>query len=632
MLEYIRNRAQGVVAWIIVGLIIVVFALFGINHYFTGGGDNSVAKVNGSPITERQLQQAYFQQRQRLTEMFGGELPPMFTEKMIRQQVLSQLVAQEVMVQEAVESGMHVSDAQLAQIIRSAEAFHEDGKFSQEKYQQMLSAQGMNPGMFETRVRRDILAAQLESGVRDTAFVTRAEEDRMLRLQNQRRELAYLQVAIAPFEANAEVDPAEVEAFYQDNSQRFMQPERVKVDYLELNAENLQEAVEVDEQTLRSRYQAQQINYTSPEERRASHILIQAAEDAPEAELAAARDKAEQLLAQIRDGADFAALAEAESDDPGSASQGGDLGFFGRGAMVPAFEEAAYALEQDEVSDVVQSPFGFHIIRLTGVRGGDAQPFEAVRDEIRKDIQRERAEERFYDLADQLANLTYEHPDSLQLASDELELPIQSSDYFTRQGGEGIAAHPEVTGAAFGEEVLVRGNNSEVIELGRNRMVVLRVSDHQPEQVQPLEEVRDEIVTALQREKAREQASALVTELNEQIAAGEEPAQLAERDGVSWHPAQWVERDGDEVAPAILDTAFRLPPPAADGFVSESVALRSGDQAVVMLYRIEEGDPEAASEQEREQVRDQLLKGYGDLAGDALMSGARSRMDVTVKQ
>lgn len=633
MLEFIRKRAQGFFAWLIVGGIIAAFALFGVNDYFSGGGDNSVATVDGQGISQGELEQAYYQQRQRLEQMFGGELPAAFSEKMIRQQALSQLVAKEVMVQTALANDMRVSDAQLAEIIRSVDAFQENGTFSRSRYERLLRNQGMTPKSFEARIRRDILAAQFEGGFRDTSLVTSHEMENMLRLQKQQRTVGYLRVALAPFERDASVSDAEVETFYQENQQRFMQPERVKIDYLELNAADLSADVEVDEATLRSYYEAQKINYSTPEERQASHILIQADENASRGELDEARERAQALLERLREGEDFAELAEAESQDPGSAAQGGDLGFFGRGDMVPEFEEVAFALEDDgQLSEVVQSPFGFHIIKLQAVRGGEVKPFDEVKEKILADIQLEQASQQFYDMAEQLANLTYEHPDSLQLASEELQLPIKSSDYFTRQGGEGIAANPKVTAAAFSDDVLIRGNNSESVELGRNHLLVLRINDHRPEAVQPLEEVREAIFNNLKREKARTAAQARADELLEKLRAGAAPQDLAEADEVSWHEGRTVGRDDDDMDRSVLDQAFRLPAPEENATSSNVVAMSSGDQALVVLYDVVDGDPAAASDEEREQMRNQLLQAETNVVSEALMSGVRSRMDISLKQ
>lgn len=631
MLELIRSRAQGIFAWIIVGGIIITFALFGIQQYLSGGGDTSVARVNGSPISQTQLERAYSQQRQRLAEMFGGELPPMFTEQMLKQQVLGQLVSREVLIQAALESGMQVGNEQLVGILGGVSDFQENGKFSPAKYEQLLSRQGMTPGQFESSVRRDILASMYESGFRDTSFVTRAEEDNLIRLQNQQRTIGYLNVAIAPYEKEAKVGEEEINTYYQDNSQRFMLPERIKIAYLELDIADLAKAVKVDDKELRSRYEAQKINYTTPEERQASHILIKVAEDASAELVEQARSKAEAILARARKGEDFAALAKAESQDTGSAKKGGDLGYFGKGAMVPAFEEAAYKLKQGEISDLVRSPFGFHIIKLSGIRGGDAKPFDKVQDQIRKDIQNEQAEQKYYDMAEQLENLTYEHPESLQLAAEALNLPIKNSDYFSRKGGAGIAANPKISAAAFGDDVLLKGNNSASVELGRNHIVVLRIQDHQPEAVRPLAEVKDQITATLKHEKALATVEKKAAELLSKVRGGAVASKLAEGKQVTWTAEKALKRDAEKVDAAILQEAFRLPKPT-NGSVSNTVALASGDQAVVIVSKVVDGDPAKADEKQRAEVRAQLQRAFSTAASEAAMSGARASMEIALKK
>ncbi len=630
MLELIRSRAQGVFAWIIVSGIIITFALFGINQYFSGRTDTSVARVNGAPISQMQLERAYSQQRQRLAEMFGGELPPMFTEQILKQQVLGQLVSREVLVQAAIESNMQVGNQQLVSIIGSADVFQENGKFSRAKYEQLLSRQGMTPGQFENSIRRDILASMYESGFRDTAFVTRAEEDNLLRLQNQQRMIGYLTVSIAPYEKAATLSDEEVDTYYQANSQRFMQPERVKIAYLELDIADLAKGVKVADDELRSRYEAQKLNYSTPEERRASHILITVAEDASPELVETARKKAEAILVRVRKGEDFAKLAKAESQDTGSAKKGGDLGFFGKGMMVPAFEEAASKLKKGEISEPVRSSFGFHIIKLTGIRGGELKPFNKVKEQIRKDIQNEQAEKKFYDMADQLENLTYEHPESLQLASETLELPIKHSDYFSRQGGIGIAANKKVSSMAFSDDVLLKGYNSTAVELGRNHLVVLRINDHQPEMVRPLVEVKKQIATALKHEKAVVEVDNKAAELLRMVRAGKSPAKLAREKGVSWTATQTLKRDAKKVDSAILNEAFSLPKPD-NANVSNTVALASGDRAVVIVSKVIDGDPAVADEKQRAQARAQLQRAISTASTEAALRGARARMDVITK-
>jgi len=632
MLELIRSRAKGWFAWIIVGLIIIPFALWGVHQYIGGGGDTSVAKVDGAEISQGRLQSAYLQQRQRLQQMFGGELPPMFSEEMIKGQVLQQLIEQQMLVQTATASGMRIGDQSLASTITGIESFQEDGKFSNALYRQLLSAQGMTPGMFEQRVRRDMLAAQITDSITRSAFVTDAEIDNYLRLQQQQRTIGYLTVPVGKFKGEVKVSEEDIANFYEQHSQDYMQPERVKVDYLELKLDDLAAAVSVDEATMRERYEAHKLNYTSPEQRKASHILIKVAKDATPEAIDTAKKKAEAILLRIHNGEDFAELAKTESDDPGSAKQGGDLGFFGKGVMDPAFEEAAFDLKKGQVSEPVRSSFGFHLIKLVDIQGGETKPFEAVKASIKEEIQNERAEQRYYDMAEQLANLTYEHPESLQLAAEQLELPIKTSDYFSRDGGPGIASNPKVTAAAFDEEVLARGNNSESLELDRNHMVVLRVSDHQPAMLRPLDEVRAGIVTTLESDKAQAKAKELAAAVLERVRTGEQPAELAKALGITWSDKQTVTRDSADVARPVSSAVFAMAHPAQGKPGSQQLTLPSGDQAVVILYSVDDGKPAEVDEKARRQAQVKLQQAASRAAESSLVAGIRSRTDISIKK
>lgn len=633
MLQYIRERAQGVIAWLIVGAIILTFALFGINQYFSGGGDTSAAKVDGVEISQGLLQSTTLQQRQRLEQMFGGKLPAMYTDEMIRSQVLQQLIEQEMLVQAAHNNGMRIGDTTLAQTILGIEAFHEDGKFSNTRYQQLLQRQGMLPGTFEQRVRRDLLSAQFTDGISKTAFITGNEVDEYLRLQQQQRSIGYLTVESAKFKGKVKVSDEEISAYFEQHAREYMQPERVKVDYLELNIEDIANSIKVNEAEERERYEARKINYTTPEERRASHILVKLSADSSEEAVAAAKQKAEKLLARISKGEDFAKLAKAESDDPGSAPQGGDLGFFGKGVMDPAFEKAVFALKKGEVSELVRSSFGFHIIKLVDIKGGEVKPFAKVKDEIKKEIQKERAEKQYYDLAEQLANLTYEHPESLAIASEELKLPIKSSPFFSRNGGSGIASEPKVVEAAFGDEVLARGNNSETIELGRNHLVVLRLNKHEPEAQRQLSEVKAGIVSGLKRDKAQAQAKDLAATAEERLRSGKKPAALAKSMGIKWNERHDIRRDNTDVNRTIVTEVFQMPKPAEGKSEIKRIALPSGDQAVVILYNVEDGSKSAkASEKDRQQAVNKLKQAISTADLDSVISTLRSESDITIRK
>jgi peptidyl-prolyl cis-trans isomerase D len=633
MLQIIRDRAQGVFAWIIVGLITIPFALWGINSYFGGGGDDSIAEVGGVKITPQQMQRAYQQQRDRLQQMFGGKIPEnLFSEEMMKSQILQQLIEKEVLIQAAADNGMRIGDQQLANIITGIDAFHRDGKFNAEEYERVLARQGMSPRLFEQRVRRDLMASQLTDGVVSTEFTLDTEVDDFLRLQQQQRDIGYMVLPVSKFESAISVSAEEVRSYYEGNSGRYTLPEQVKIDYLDLNAADIASTIKVDEDELRQRYEAQKDNFRTAEERRARHILIQAGDGAPEQELAEARARAEALLQQIINGEDFAALAQAESQDPGSAKKGGDLGFFGRGIMDKAFDEATFSLEKGAVSGVVQSAFGFHIIKLDDIKGGDTKPYEEVAAELKRELQQERAAEIYYDKAEQLANLTYEQPDTLNVAAEQLQLAIKSSGYFARSGGADISSDPKITTAAFSEDVLVRGNNSATIDLGNNHLVVLRINDHKAESLRPLDEVASEIETLLKQDKARVKTQETAAALFTRLQAGESPESLAGSLQLEWHMRNGLQRDESKMDRTIVQSAFRMPHPADRDYSSEQFTLPSGDQALVMLYAVHAGDLTNIPASTRSDAAQRIEQAMSSAAEQALIAGLRQRAEITTKQ
>ncbi len=626
MLQFIRERAQSWIAWVIVTLLIIPFALWGINQYFDGGKEIAAARVNDAEISPQRLQQAYYQQQQRLREMLGANYrPEMFPEEQMRQQVLDGLIEQELLVQTASGSGMRIGDTLLAATIHGVPAFQQDGKFSQQVYEGALRSRGMVPAGFEADLRRDMLTQQLYAGIARSDFATPVERRAMQQLQGQQRDIGLLLLPLADFVAKAQVSDDEIKAYYEAQGALFMQPEQVSIAYIELSAEQIAKGIKVGDDELRARYEAQKANYSTSEERHARHILIRVEPGAGAAVDAAARTEAEQLLKQIRGGSVFADVARKSSQDPGSAAEGGDLGFFGRGVMDKAFEDAAFALKVGEVSEPVRSAFGYHLIRLEAVRGGSTKSFAEVREQILAEIRSERAEQQFYDQAERLAALTYEHPDTLEEASRELGLPIVQSEPITRRGGSGLLANPKLVSAAFSEDVLARNNNSEAIDVGRNQLVVLRVTQHQPEMRRPLEAVRADIVSRIRRDKAAAAAREAATALQQQLQQGGDPALVAKGARAKWQRADGVLREGAKLDAAILRSVFAMPRPQDGKTVWEQTVVANGDIAVVGLYAVRDGE---VAEGEAGAAGD-LERAAGDAAFAAALNGIRAGAKVS---
>lgn len=628
MLEFIRSRAQGIFAWIIILLITIPFALWGIQEYLGGGRAKPAATVDGASISQAELQRAYLQQRQRLQNMLGKNFnPELFPESTMKPQLLKQLVERELLVQAAADAGMHIGDQQLAATIRSYDVFQQDGQFSPERYRELLARQGMSPSGFEAEVRRDLLVEQSRRAVADSEFVTPAERERQAQLINQQRKIGVLTFDRQKFADQVNISDEQVADYYEKNKQRFVRPEQVKIAYLDLSVAALANDVKVSEEQMRTYYDAHKVNYGAPEERRARHILFKVEGDDDKQAVDEAKRVREQLVAgEIT----FAEAAKKYSDDPGSATQGGDLGFFGRKVMDPAFEKAAFGLDEGAISEPVRSSFGYHLIQLEDVRGGETKPFEAVKGQIENEIKRDQARERFYDLTERLANLTYEHPDTLQLAAEELGLKVQESDYFDRQGsGSGVAAQPKVVSAAFSEEVLERGNNSEVLELGPDRLMVVRVADRKPEAQRPLAEVKEQITAQLRKDALRDAVKDAAEQAVEALGKGGEPKTVADEAGAQWETYDAITRDATEPARPIVTKAFEMPHPAADSPEWARVALPSGGQAVVGLFAVEQ--PELAKELGAEK-REQLLQAYRGAAYDAYIQALRASADIQINE
>ena len=500
MLQTIRERAQGWIAWVIVILITIPFALWGIQEYMGIGGEAVAAKVNGANISERELDAGFQRFRTQLREQLGASYKAgLIDDKLLKGQVLNSMVRSELLIQTARDQNMQASDAMVQQAIASIPAFQKAGKFDYPSYEQGLRLQGLTPDLFFQRMRGNLVVEQLSQSIKETEFSTRSEVETYVRLKNQKRDLSYL---LFPVEAGISADKVEeaaVKAYYEDHKDAYMTPERVKLEYIELSVEDLAKEVKPDDKTLAAYLEGHADDFRLPEELHARHILVMVKDGKGEE----AREKAAKLLARLKGGEDFAQIAKTESQDPGSAEKGGDLGFFGAGVMEPSFEKATAALQPGETSELVETPFGFHIIQLMEKRGGGKADLSAVRDRVVAAHAKEEAQRIFYEKAERLTDLAYETPTSLEPIIKGLGLTPKLSDWISRDGGEGSLKSPKVTAAAFSEEVLTQGNNSEAIELGQEHILVLRVVDHESPAPKPLEAVSKEMPAPISLEMRR---------------------------------------------------------------------------------------------------------------------------------
>lgn len=588
MLQAIRDKVTGWIAYAIIFLISIPFALWGVNSYLGGGEAAPAATVNGEEITSRDLDAAYANYRQRLAQVFGGTIPAGFgDESVLKEQVLSQLIEEYALRQYADKQRYRVGDEQLNQLIRSMQAFQSEGKFDASIYQAQLGSQGYSPAGFEQEFRRTQSMDQLQTAINTTAFTIPAQQKQFLNLSNQTRKIRLLTRA---FESEAyEVSDEEIEEFYQANLTRYMTAEQLKIDFLEVSLERVKAMVDVSEDQLLNRYQQAIESYTSAEYRTASHILLTLEDGASDDESKQAEDRLAGIREQIMSGEDFAALARQHSQDPGSAADGGSLGEIEKKMMVLPFETVLFAMQEGEVSQPVKTTFGWHLIKLDKVDGGGTAPFEEVRNEIEEEIRTDLAESQIFDMAENIANLTYEESDSLLPAAEQLGLELQTSDWFDRGTGTGIAAETEVRNTAFSNEVLNQGINSEAIELADNRVVFIRLNERKPAAQQSLDEVRDVVAGVLKQQKGKQDNKIAGDEALDALKKGKSLDDIAGEWGGEIVDSGFIARDDTTLDSNLLKLAFQLDAPAS-GVTVDGFTHFNGDYSLIELSAVVSSD------------------------------------------
>lgn len=628
MLQLIRDRFQGFFVWAIITAVVVAFALVGIRSYLGNDGQSFVAKVNDTPIPLSDYQSAFQRERALRLQIFGDNIrPALLKEEMLQRAALDRLISAELVTQAADDSGFRIANVQLGSQIRQMKEFQNNGQFDQQLYTRVLVSQGLTEAYFEASLRHDMLARQFINGLTDSVLLTGHDTDRLSNLRKQQRRFGYMVLDTAALVDSIKVDDAAIQKYYDEHAADFNTEAQVSVDYIELSPDSLDVQDTPDEQTLKKMYAEQQAEFSNGEERRASHILIKP-EDESDAGQKVAEDKALDLLRQLRAGADFAELAKANSADPGSARQGGDLGYFSRGMMVGAFEDKAFSMNKGEISEPVKTPYGYHIIKLTDIRAGETQSFDEVRDKLAQRYHQEKAEEQYYEVLDLLINLTFENPTTLSLAADELGLKLKTSAMFTRHRGDGIASDERIREVAFSDDVLEAGNNSEVLTLDENHVLVLRIHDRRPASPRPVAEVSADIAALLRQQQAsdqlRQRGEGIVTRLQD----GEDAQALARAQGSEWNMSGFVDRIEGSIDKDVLQQIFRMQRPAADTPMTAGSTLPNGDYIIATLYAVRDGKPDEVDAKQRESIAQSRQRGLGQEIGAKIIDSLKQRADV----
>ncbi|GMU42022.1 MAG: SurA N-terminal domain-containing protein [Xanthomonadales bacterium] len=631
MLQTIREKLSGWILILIMGMLLVPFALFGINNYFQAQVENFVAKVNETEITQQQLQERLDLQRRQMRQMLGEDADIGFVDTVDnKRRVLDALIDEELRYQDARAAGIEVPAAKLQAEILAIDAFKPGGSFDQDTYVAVLRNMSMTPAMFQQRVLRDLSAREIVMRLNDSAFVTEGEIDAWLRLQNQTRSYATVRLRAADETVPAPSED-EIVKDYEARKDALKTPEMVTLEYVELKADAIEVATP-SEEDLKVRYEDLKDRYVVPEQRLASHILVEVSADADADAQKAALTKAEQLLKQIRDGKDFAEVAKANSDDIGSKEQGGDLGWVEKGANDPAFDEALFKLGVGQIGEPVLGASGYHLIQLREVRPESRRPFEEVRAEIESEYRRDEQESRYNDLAGRLVDEIHRDPQSLAGPAEKLGIELKRSAPFARTGGADIAANPGVLEQAFSEMVLERGQTSDLIDIAKNHVVAIRVAERIAPEPRTLEQVRPEVEAKLRLEAQRKQLAEKVGALEARMLAGESLEVIAKELGKTPELADAVVRTAGNQDPRVLDQVFKLPRPAVGAPLRKALELVGDERALVELSAVVDGDPKAAEKEARDAARTQLVAQWRESETRAYVAALRKQAQVTVAE
>ena len=630
MFDFVRNNTK-IMMGLLFLLIIPSFVMFGIEGYtrFNDGGA-VVAKVNGNKIVQSEWDAAHKREVDRIRASMPSIDIKMFDTPEAKYATLERLVREQVIAAAAQKLQLVASDTRLARELQQSPSIAAlrgpDGKLDMERYKQLAASQGMTPEMFEMQVRSDLSNRQVIQGVQASAYATTSQTQTALNAFLQRREVQILNFPAADFLSKVTVSDADLKAYYDKNTDKFQSPETADVEYVMLDTDSLKNAVSVNEQDLKTYYEQNLQRLSSQEERRASHILITAAKDAPEAEKKAARAKAEDLLKAVKaKPASFAELARKNSQDPGSAVKGGDLDFFGRGAMVKAFEDAAFSMKKSDISDVVESEFGYHIIQVTDIKAPKAQSFESMRPSLEAELKKQQAQRKYAELAETFSNMVYEQSDSLKPVAEKLKLNIQKATQVGRNPAPQAAQtknplnHPGLLQALFSEASLQKQRNTEAIEVASNTMVAARVVKYYPAASLPLADVKD----IVKRNVTQDKAAALAKAQGEQRLAALKAS--ANADGLPNAIVLSREKSQRQL-PQVLDAVLKADPvklPATEG-----VDLGTMGYAVIRVIKVL--PPEAENKELMKQAQQQFTQLWGSAETQAYLAQLKAMLKAEI--
>lgn len=613
MLENIRESSQGIVAKVILGFIILTFAVAGIGSY-SNNVDTSVAEVNGVKISQADFEKAYQNQRNRMAQQFGEMFETLSNDANymanLRNSVVDSLVNQALVDQASSTMAIRVSDQRIKKTIREMPEFQVDGTFDNNRYLALINQAGFYQSTdFRDYLRIEMTRRQLTQALMSSEFDLPYQGTQVTSLQNQKRDIRYATISAKQFEQDIEITDSEINDYYLANQTRFENQEKVKVDYIVLDVNEIAKTIAVTDEDIASYYQENIANFRQEEQRRVSHILIEFGEDE-----AAAKAQLEAIQTRINNGEEFAALAQELSADTFSGENGGDLEWLELGVMEQAFDDVAFALtDVGSVSDIVKTEFGFHLIKLTELKAEQVKALADIKDELKVTVSTQKAEDKFFELQQEAAQLSFEFPDSLEDAANAVNAEIKVSSWLSRFGNIAPFDNAKLIEAAFSDMIVQEQLNSDIIEVSDSVAIFLRINEYQAANTKPLAEVTEQIRTALNSQKASEKGQVFIDELLTAFKAGDDINEQLTANNSSFETSIDVARYGSDVNAAITQAAFKLPHPVEGSVSATTVSLNTGDLALVEVQAIKSVETKAEanfSQQYTQQLAQSAYQGY----------------------
>jgi peptidyl-prolyl cis-trans isomerase D len=570
-----------VLAYAIVIVIIIPFALFGISSYLGSNIDDVVADIDGREIPMAALDDAYNQQRSSLIRQFGGQIPSQLDNpKMLRTQALNRLIDTALLQKYIEDNRLNLSDADLSANILSQKQFHKNDKFDEKLYQSQIRSQGYSVAGFENQLRNAIILDQMQNVFLSSSFIVPANLSENKNLLNQTRYLRYYTIKNQEDKSGISIDEGQIKDYYKKNKSQFNNPPAVKVEYLELDDKKIQKSIKVTDAKLKELYEEQKQDLISNEKRTAAHILIKIAKDADDNDIAEKTKQINDIKKKIDTGADFGELAKQHSEDTASAKKNGSLGIVEKGMMVKPFEDVLFEMGEGEISKPVRTQFGLHLIKLTKIKKAKQKTFEESKNDLKKEYLKAQTDSLFYEMSEQIANLSYENPTSLEAAATAIDGEIKQSDWIKKNSNDSIAKYNKVALKIFDKELISEKINSEVIEVSSNHLFVIRVLDYKKEEAKPIEEVKNIIIDILKDKEKNKQRLSNAKKIKKSLEDGVEMVELQKHYDIKINDVGYIRRDNKQEDTKIVDTLFSLP--ITDKIViSEPVNINKQYQLVV---------------------------------------------------